>query len=385
MGKPVIKVLTGQRRVGKSYLLEGLRQLCETQLGAERVVFFSAEKEASPDVLRGEGFLQWVREQAPAEGPFALLADEVQEVEGFDRALRSLLAEGRADLYCTGSNTRFLSADILGRLSGRAVEFRVWPLSYPEFLRFHQRPEGDEALAEYLQFGGLPFLRHLPLQPAVIFEYLRGVYSTILYKDVVQRQNLRNSDLLERLILFLADNVGSLVSANRIAGFLKSQHRKVSVSSVMDYLVFLDEAGFVNRVRRSDLQGKRFFEIGEKFYFTDLGLRHVLKPYAPQDLGKVLENVVYTHLRTWGWTVQTGQEGDKEIDFIAERAGQKRYLQVALALREAKTVEREFGNLLAVPDAWPKFVVSLDSLGAGQEGVRHLSLREFLRDPLVLG
>jgi len=377
-GKPVIKVLTGQRRVGKSSLLRCLRQELGPLNPGLPIVEFSTEDDSLLLIRDAQAFLAWIDTQVPGRGACILLADEIQELEGFDQALAMLLARGNCDIYCTGSNARFLSKDILGRLSGRAVEFRIEALTYPEFLTFHQRQDSDEALALYLRFGGMPFLHHLPLEDAVVFEYLKNIYNTILYKDVIGRTGIRNINLLERLVRYLADTTGSLVSAKRISDFLKSQRSTASPGSILEYLDSLCDACFVHRVKRIDLKGKKVFEIGEKYYFTDLGLRHSVIPYRSADLGKILENAIHQHLCAHGWTVFVGQDDQREIDFVAERAGSRIYVQVALQLTEPATIEREFGNLLALRDAWPKYVVSLDPFASGQDGVKHVPLRRFL-------
>ncbi len=377
IGKGVIKVITGQRRVGKSYFLRQIRSELNRLDAGLRIVEFSTEDERFLGIRDAASFGAWVNEQANNER-CALLIDEVQEIAGFTEALAVLLARGDRDLYCTGSNARFLSVDVLGRLSGRCVEVRLYPLGYREFLRFHARPDSDETLALFLRLGGLPFLYHLDLTDEVVFEYLKGVYGTILYKDVAGRTGIRNTDLLERLVRFLADNVGSLVSAKRIADFLKSQRSTASPASILGYLTALTDACFATQVRRYDITGKRYLEVGEKYYFTDLGLRHVVTPFRPADLGKVLENAVFQHLVCSGWSVAIGHDNKREVDFVGQKGDKRIYVQVALQLRDPATLEREFGNLLALRDAWPRYVISLDPLAAGQDGVIHVPLRQFL-------
>ncbi len=378
MGKGVIKVITGQRRVGKSYFLRQIREELTRSKPGLPIIEFSTEDESFLDIRDASALVAWVNRQAGSGTACALLLDEVQEIKGFPEALTLLLSRGDRDIYCTGSNARFLSADILGRLSGRSVELRLHPLDYREFLRFHGREDSDETLGLFLRLGGMPFLCHLELRDQIVFEYLKGIYGTILYKDVAGRAAIRNTDLLERLVRYLADNIGSIVSAKRISDFLRSQRDSSSPASILGYLSALGDACFTNRVQRYDISGKRLLEVGEKYYFSDLGLRHVVLPYRPADLGKVLENAVYQHLVAAGWTVTVGQDDRREIDFLAERGGNRIYLQVALQLREPATIEREFGNLLALKDAWPKYVISLDPLASGQDGVRHIILRDFL-------
>jgi predicted AAA+ superfamily ATPase len=381
MGRSLIKVVTGQRRVGKSYFLRQIRDEIALTRSDVAILEFSTEDERFMSIRDAASFVAWVNERVDDGSPCAIIIDEVQEISGFPEALSVLLAHGYRDIYCTGSNARFLSVDVLGRLSGRSIELRIHPLSYPEFLRFNARDDSDESLALYLRFGGMPFLHNLALSDDVVFEYLKGVYGTILYKDVIGRTGIRNIDLLERLVRYLGDNIGSIVSAKRIADFLKSQRSSASAASILEYLAALRDSCFINRAPRYDIAGKRFFEIGEKYFFSDLGLRHAVIGYRASDLGKILENVVYQHLLTSGWTVSVGQDDKREIDFVAERGDRKIYIQAALQVRDEATIQREFGNLLALRDAWPRYVVSLDPFASGQDGVRHIPLRSFLMRP----
>ena len=252
-------------------------------------------------------------------------------------------------------------------------------LSYREFLAFHRLEESDESLQRYLRYGGLPHLVDLELTDRVVYEYLGHLYHVILFKDVVARYRIRNFDFLERLVRFLADSVGSVVTAKRISDYLKSQRVRISPNSVLDYLAHLCHACFLARVRRADVIGRRIFEIGEKYYFEDLGLRHAVKPFVQQDIGKVLENLVYHHLRVCGWQVTAGRLDRREIDFVATRQDETMYVQVAYILADEETHKREFGNLLEIPDNYPKMVVSMDPvIGADHKGIRHLHIREFL-------
>jgi hypothetical protein len=230
----------------------------------------------------------------------------------------------------------------------------------------------------YFKLGGMPFLHNLPLDESIDYEYLRNVYAGILYRDIVHRRALRNTDLLERIILFLANNIGSRVSSRSIADFLKNQRSGGSVSAVVEYLKHISDSGIVQRISRSDLEGKKLFEIGEKYYFTDLGLRHSIHEFRASDMGKIVENAVCLHLLQAGWKVYTGDAAGKEIDFVCKRHEKKMYVQAAYLIHDEKTAQREFGNLLAIPDAWPKMLVSMDPMRGSQDGIPHIGLREFL-------
>ena len=379
VGTQLIKVLVGQRRVGKSCLLAALHERLAGRDTETPIFFIDKERAEWSQLTNADELLAWVTEVVPA-GQAVLMIDEVQEIAEFHVALRSLLAEGRFDLYVTGSNADLLSGEIATRFAGRSVVVTVFPLSYDEFLVFHGRPDGDEALQLYLRYGGLPFLRHLSLVDEVAFEYLHGVAQTAILKDVVSRHAIRSPDLLERLVLFLADNVGSPVSAQSITRFLKSQRIRASVPTVLSYVAHLEQAYLVRKLRRADLEGKRFFEVAEKYYFEDLGIRAALLGSRPEDIAKLVENAVLGRLLHDGWNVTTGDVNGREIDFVCHRGKERLYVQACYLLADSSTRDREFRSLLAVADNHPKIVVSLDPLLADQAGIAHLHLRAFLRD-----
>ncbi len=234
-------------------------------------------------------------------------------------------------------------------------------------------------MKNYMKFGGLPYLRHLPLDDAVIFDYLRNIVDAILLKDIVARYDIRNVTFLQRLTRFLADNVGSLVTARKISLYLKSQKLKISHNLVIDYLSYLSNALLVFPARRCDIVGKKIFEIGEKYYFEDLGIRHALVGFRATDINKILENVVFMHLKTAGYDVTVGQIGKQEVDFVCEKAGEQLYIQVAYLIPNDKVRDREFGNLLAIPDNFPKKVVTMDAIpGASYHGIEHVHIEDFL-------
>ena len=379
VGKDVIKVLVGQRRVGKSYLLYHVVDMIKERDPACPILYVNKELAAFDDIRTHADLLELTVRQLGSARRGCILIDEVQEIENWPRALRSLAAEKRFDIYCTGSNAEMLSGDIATLLAGRAVEVPVRGLSYQEFLGFHRLDEGDESLRRYLRYGGLPHLVDLELTDRVVYEYLGNLYNVILFKDVVARYRIRNIDFLQRLVRFVADSVGSVVTAKRISDYLKSQRVRISPNAVLDYLAHLCHACFLAKVHRADVVGRRIFEIGEKYYFEDLSLRHAVKPFVQQDIAKVLENLVYHHLRVCGWQVATGRLDRREIDFVATRQEETMYVQVAYLLTDEATHKREFGNLLDIPDNYPKLVVSMDPvIGADHKGVRHLHIREFL-------
>ena len=379
IGKDLIKVLVGQRRVGKSYLLYQLMDEIRKIHPRASVIYINKEDYAFRDIRTWTDLYEYIKKKKGNKKFSYIFIDEIQEIEEFERALRSLLTEGVYDIYCTGSNARMLSGELATLLAGRYIEIRVHSLSYNEFLAFHSIGNNSESFLKYVKYGGMPWLIKTGLNDEVVFEYLQNIFNTIILKDVVERYRVRNVAILRSLILFLADNIGSLVSAKRISEYLKSQRIDISVRVVIEYLDYLSNVMLVTPVKRGAIEGRKIFEIGEKYYFNDNGLRNSLIPYRQADLNKLFENLVYLHLITSGYSVTIGQLGDKEIDFIAERRGEKAYFQVAYMISDQKTHDREFGNLLVIKDNWPKYVVSSDEMiGSSYEGIIHLHIRDFL-------
>jgi predicted AAA+ superfamily ATPase len=379
IGKPIIKVLTGQRRVGKSYLLFQIIQSVVEQEQNAAILYINKEDLAFSFLKTASDLNEYVLSNAAESGRTYVFIDEIQDIDNFGDALRSLLLHENLDIYCTGSNANLLSGDIAGHLSGRYIAIEVFSLSYPEFIAFHELTENEDSLSKYLKFGGLPYLIHLELKDEIVFEYLKNIYQGIVYRDIINRYAIRNVNFLEQLVLFLAAHTGSLFSAKKISDFLKSQQIKMAPNQVQNYIQHLVNAFLVHKVGRYDLVGKRLFEIGEKYYFENLGIRNGLWGYRLEDRGKIMENVVYNHLVFKGYKVLVGTIGTKEIDFVAEKDGEKMYLQVALSLNDEATLEREFGNLQKIKDNYPKKVISLEGFSGNTiEGIESVSLREFL-------
>ena len=308
-----------------------------------------------------------------------LLIDEIQEIGEFEKALRSLLNEGDFDIYCTGSNADMLSGELATLLSGRYIEIRVGPLSYLEFLHFHMLKNNNRSLIAFLKYGGLPFLMHLELEEKLVYDYLKNIYSTILFKDVVKRYGIRNIAFLESLVFFISGNIGSLISAKKISDFLKSQKVNISPRVTLNYLSYLNKAFLVNKAGRYGITGKKVFETGEKHFFEDIGIRNALYGFHQADIGKIMENVVYNHMISCGYQVSVGQIGNYEIDFVCQKQNETMYVQVAYLIANEKTTEREYGNLLKIKDNYPKYVVTMDEFqGNTYQGIRHLHLRGFL-------
>lgn len=379
IGKRIIKAFTGQRRVGKSYILFQLIQDIYYQEPEASIIYINKEDLVFDFIRTSSDLNAYVLAHIVANRMNYIFIDEIQEIAEFEKALRSLLLNENIDIYCTGSNAKLLSGELATLLSGRFVEINVHSLSYAEFLLFHQLTDSDNSLDKYFKYGGLPYLIHLQLEEEMVFEYLKNIYTTIVFRDVIDRYGIRNIRFLEKLVLFLADNTGSLFSAKRISDFLKSQQVKIAPNQIQVYIDYLASAFLIYRVERYDIVGKRLFEFGEKYYFENLGIRHAIWGYKPQDLGKILENVVYNHLIFSGWKVTIGSLNTEEIDFVCEKGGEKMYLQVALRLSDESTIKREFGNLLKIGDNYVKKVITLDSFsGSSYEGIEHVQIRDFL-------
>lgn len=379
IGKTVIKVLTGQRRVGKSYLLFQIINLIKEENQDAAILYINKEDLAFSFIKTADDLNGYILDNKSTSEKTYVFIDEVQDIENFESALRSLLLDEDLDIYCTGSNANLLSGDIAGYLSGRYVELQVFSLSYEEFVNFHELADNTASLEKYLKYGGLPYLIHLPLEDEVVFEYLKNIYNTIVYRDIINRYAIRNVPFLEQLVLFLAAHTGSIFSAKKISDFLKSQRIKMAPNQVQTYIHQLVNAFLLHQVPRYDLIGKRLFEIGDKYYFENLGIRNGLWGYRLEDRGKIMENVVYNHLVYRGYKVRVGVLGSHEVDFIAEKNGEKKYIQVALTINDPATMEREFGNLKMITDNYPKLVITMDTFpGNTHEGIQTIDLRNFL-------
>lgn len=381
IGKEIIKVITGQRRVGKSFILfQFIRDILDIDPSAH-IIYLNMELKQFENITNENALYRYVKENLHGDVKNYLFVDEIQDIEGWEKALRSLLAENCCDIYCSGSNANMLSGELATFLAGRYIEIKIHSLGYDEFMNFFGLENTVESLGTFLSMGGMPYLKVVGLEQYAVYEYLRNVYSTILLKDVVARGGIRNIRFLENLTAFLADNVGSIFSANNIAKYLKSQRDPVTTQSVLNYLKPLAAAYFIHKVPRYDIAGLRIFEVGEKYYFEDIGLRNAIRGYDKRkDIGKLMENVVYLHLIRQGFTVFTGQTGTNEIDFVAVKAGVTIYVQVCYLLSDENTINREFGNLLKIGDNYRKYVVTMDELNAGTnyQGIEQVHLKDFL-------
>lgn len=382
LDKGMMIALTGQRRVGKSYVLRQLAEIIKEKNPQANVVYINKEKKKYADILTDDDLSAYLADKLSDEYPNYLLIDEVQDIDGFENTLRSLNADEECQIIVTGSNAKMLSSELSTYLGGRYIDIHIQSLSYREFLEFHKLTDSDESLEKYLSLGGLPHLYRLGLDnPDIVWEYIQNIYNTIVLKDVVQREGLRNVTLFENLMSFISDNTGQLVSATSLSKYLKSQRVDMTPLSAVNYLKAASNAFIINKVSRYDIHGKRLLETNDKYYFEDLGLRNLLVgSHREADIEKVMENAVYLHLKNLGYKVNVGTLPSVEIDFVAEKGGMTRYFQVAYLLVGESTVEREFGNLMKIPDNYPKYVISLDRAGhvKDYDGITRISLRKFL-------
>ncbi len=384
MRTPIVKVMVGHRRVGKSYLLYQLIELILKDESDANIIYINKEDIEFIDITSFRELHQYISDRLSEDRRNYIFIDEIQEIDNFKVAIRSLALDDNNDIYITGSNSQMFSSDLANELGGRYVEFKVYSLSYTEFLTFHKLDDNDDSLEKYIHYGGLPYLIHLPMEDRIVMEYIRSIYSTIVLRDVVERNKIRNVAFLDHLIRFLANNIGSLFSSKSISDFLKSQNVKMSPTLVAEYADSLSDAFVVSKAGRYDIVGKRIFERGEKFFFENLGIRNAIAGYNYADRAKCLENIVYNHLLFCGYEVKVGTISTEEIDFVCNRDGETIYVQVAVELQGESTIEREFGNLLKIKDNYPKMVVSNErNFENTYEGVDHIYIRDFLKSTLT--
>lgn len=383
LGKPVIKVITGMRRVGKSCLLRQVIALLKDEgIAAERILRIDKE---SLDFEHIKTYDDLNREVLAAfsgqDAPCYLIVDEIQEIVAWERAIISLAARGDIDILISGSNAHLLSSELATLISGRYIEIPVYSLGFAEHLQFSEqdRSNRQEEFTNFLRMGGMPATYHFERDEELIHQYISSVYNTILLKDIVKRHSIRNVALLENIARYLFDNIGNILSAKRIADYLKAQRLRVGVDTVQNYLSYFTEALLAHKVLRYDMKGKRHLELHEKYYLNEIGIRHALLGYREADIGGILENIVFLELKRRGYSVSIGKLGEREVDFIATRQNEKIYLQVAYLLASAETIEREFGVLKSIPDNYPKYVLSLDTVfGEDFDGIRRINLIDFL-------
>ena len=385
IGKGNIIALVGSRRVGKSYILKDFIQRHSRDENSN-IIYVDKEKKNFKSIKNKDDLDTWIEERFVPGKHNYILIDEVQEIESFEDSVCSWYSEDDTDVLITGSNSDLLSGELATRLSGRHVEIRVHPLTYMEFLQFHNLPDSDESLMTYLNYGGLPGLRTVGLDnEEQVWAYLASVFNTIMLKDLIERYDIRNIPFLNNLIAFYADTTGKLTSANSISKYMKSQNEKVSSNLILLYRSFYSEAFLIDVVSRYDIHGKKLFESNEKIYWDDIGLRN-LKASGGMDsyIEKVIENAVYKQLSFLGYDIKVGVLNAGEVDFVCTKSGQTIYVQASYIIAEDTTRKREFGPLEKIRDNYPKYVISVTPYltQRNENGIIHLSLRKFLTEGL---
>jgi len=382
--KDIIKVLTGIRRCGKSVMLELIREdLREKGIPESRFLSLNFEDLANQDLCTAAQLHQFVSDKiSKAQGKSYLFFDEIQEVGSWEKCINSLRISFDCDIYITGSNAKLLSGELATYLAGRYVEFTIYPFSFQEFqlLWAERKGETDSASAfrAYLEMGGMPFLNNLDFQYDASMQYLRDIYNSVVLKDIMKRNHIRDVDMLEKLIHYLLANIGQPFSATSISRYFKSENRKVSTETVLNYIKACEDAFLFYRARRNDLSGKKILSVNEKYYVADHGLREAVYGKNKRDINLILENIVFLELLRRGYSVTVGKLNDLEVDFVCEKQGKRVYVQVAYLLASEETAAREFRPLQKIEDQHPKYVLSLDEFTSDRDGIRHMNLREYL-------
>lgn len=377
---PLVKILAGIRRCGKSTLLEMWRtELLTSGVAADHVLSERYTAESYYNGLTAREMVQRIRAKMTDDSRYYLLLDEVQEVEDWERAVNSLLESANVDIYVTGSNSRLMAGEISTYLSGRYVSIPVFPLSFSEYLDFKSQSNRStqELFNNYLHYGGFPIVALGDFDERAAYQIVDGIYNSVITNDIARRHQITNLDLFNRVVRFVVENVGKTFSANSIVKFLRGEGRSLSVELVYNYLEWLEKAFIIYRCRRYDLQGKSVLKTQEKFYLADAALKYCVMGFNPKSIASMLENIVYFELLRRGYQVYIGKLGTKEIDFVAERQGARIYVQVCRTLPEDS--DREIANLLEIRDQHPKLIVTLDPYAAGNvDGVRILHAVDFL-------
>lgn len=384
IGTDLIKVLTGIRRCGKSVMLELIQQeLQSTGIDSSNFITLNFEKMSNAKFCTAYALYEEIKRQLDSmNGKAYLFFDEIQEVKDWEKCINSCRVDFDCDIYITGSNAKLLSGELATYLTGRYVEFVIYPFSFSEYIDMNRQkyPDADVSTAfrSYIQFGGMPFLGNLIDTPEACTQYLRDVYNSVILKDVLKRNNIRDVDLLERIITYVLANVGHPFSATSISKYFKNENRKVSHETILNYIKACVDAFLFYKVNREDLIGKKILSVNEKYYVADHGLREAVYGQNNRDMDQILENIICMELIRRKYTVTVGKAADKEIDFVAEKNGNKLYVQVSYLLASQETIDREFNVYNTIPDNYPKYVVSMDEFDMSRNGIKHKKISDFL-------
>lgn len=384
INKEMVKVITGIRRSGKSVLLKSIiKELKSMGINHENIIFINFESGDYQDITSNTQLNQLIKKlSSNKKGKLYLFFDEIQVVDKWEKSIAGFLVDYDADIYITGSNAKLLSGELATYLSGRYVQIKVYPFNFKEVLKLNKEyyDETDEKkiFNEYIQLGGMPPIFNLIDKNKKVF--LEDIYTSIVYKDIIQRRSIRNIELLDRLIRFIMDNIGQTFSANSISKYFKNEKRNVKTETIYNYLSYLEDAFFLNKVRREDLVGKKILKTDEKFFLTDHGFRELSGGNNIKDIGQVLENIVYMEMLSRGYQVFVGKVNNYEVDFVCKKFKEQIYIQVSLTLFDKNTQEREFRPLLEIKDNYPKYVISMDELDFSQDGIIHKNIIDFLKE-----
>ena len=371
----IIKVITGVRRCGKSYMLNLIiEDLQKRGINKENIFLINFDSVKYHNIKNSNQLNDLILELVKnTNGKIYLFFDEIQNVENWEKSIAAYKIDFDCDIYVTGSNSKLLSGELATHLTGRYIEIKMYPFSFKEFSDY-KRSNGNELFDEYLKYGGFPFI--FQLNPEDKLQYLNDLYNSIVYKDLIARYDIRDINLLERLVSYIADNIGNTFSAKSISDYLGN----VSNKTVYNYLSYLENACLISKVKREDLQGKRLLKVQEKYYIVDHGFNQALLDKKDEDWGRLLENIVYNELLRRGYEITVGKVNGYEIDFVCKKPNKKIYVQVSYILGDDSTIEREFKPLLMIKDNYPKYVISLDQLDFSRNGITHLNLLDFLTD-----
>lgn len=384
--KPQVKILTGVRRSGKSSVILLLKEeLLKRNITEDQIIYINLESFVFSELKDAKSLYEYVSKRTIKGQKTYLLIDEIQEVAEWQKGINAFLVDLNIDIYLTGSNAHLLSSELATHLAGRYVEIPVYTLSFSEYLQFnsHYFPQNKQTTKEsflaYLRLGGFPVLHTTNYTEATAYKVIYDIYSSVILRDTVQRYNIRDVELLERVIKYVFDNIGNTFSGKNVADYFKSQQRKIDINTVYNYLNALEGALILYRTPRYDIKGKEILKTQEKFYLSDVGLLYATMGFRNSKINGILENIVFLELKRRDYKVYVGKVDLKEIDFIAEKQGEKVYVQVAYKLESQSTVEREFSGLIGIEDQHPKFVVTMDDFWReSMEGVKHLYITDFL-------
>lgn len=386
IGKPIIKVLTGVRRSGKSTILQMIREeLTDRNIKGAQILFYRLDSLEYEDIKTSKELYKELKEHLYSDGKTYIFLDEIQEVESWEKVVNSLMTDFDVDIYVTGSNSRMMSSEISTYLTGRYVSFRIYPLRFSEYLLFRdtytKREDNKAEFARYLRYGGFPAIHLVDYTQDEAYTIIRDIYNSTIYTDIVKRNEIRKTDLLERVVKYTFDNVGRTFSANTLSKYIKSQGRKLDVETVYNYLEKLEKAFILHRCSRYDIKGKGYLKTKEKFYLADPALRHAVLGYDPDSVAALMENVIYLELRARGYEVGVGKMDAAEVDFVAFKPEGKIYIQVTYEINNRETEKREYERLLSIKDNYPKYVIRMDDFAGGNyEGVKTMHIADFLLD-----